>query len=349
MHIKWINKGNVNEEVTEKRIYIYGYGSLGKTIGKWLQKNGIRDYYYCVDPEYMSEGLRSAEECFEQVRSGRALCIYAIGEAEAFETFRDRDFIPVVYAIFDPYEFWVWDEEAYLKHLSELEEAREMLADELSKKTFDRYLQAKRENNGSEIISDAPCCRKYFNELTEIHKEGIYVDCGAYNGDTIELFRAHYKDYQRKIYAFEPDDDSYQVLQERYGTDKNVKLFKKGLWNSITTLSFCKGAGERSEIISDGGIKIEVVPLDEEVNETVSYVKIGTANPRVILNGMRKIAKRDMPVIAAFALFSFEDLLGIPKTLRELENEYEKYKIYLRQHSLTSCGLLLYYAIPESR
>lgn len=348
MEIRWINIENIMDITSDKKVFIYGYGSLGKKIGKWLEKNGCSGYSFCVDKEYLSVGLFVAEECFDLVRAGKAICIYAIGEADSFELFRKHEEIPVVFAVFDPYEFWLFDKEIYNNNINNLDCVRKLLADEQSRKTLDSYILAKRLNDGSVAISDATISGKYFNELTKKLGDGAYVDCGAYNGDTIELFRDYYNDYERKIYAFEPDTDSFELLKKNYANDGKIELIKKGLWDCKTVLSFQNGGGERSEVSVDGEILIDVVSLDEVINEKVSYIKVGAANAEKVFDGMKKIVERDMPIISTFALYSFEDLYRIPLKIKSMENGKKRYNIFLRHHSLTTCGLLFYYAIPES-
>ena len=61
---------------------------------------------------------------------------------------------------------------------------------------------------------------------------------------------------------------------------------------------------------------------------------------------MKNIVLRDMPLISMYALYSLRDLYILPQLLSNYETEKEYYRIYLRHHSATTCGLLFFYAIP---
>lgn len=347
MDIQWINQKNIDRITKGKEVFVYGCGSLGKVTCKWLDRNGCRRHSFCVDREYLSEGLLPTDECFRRVNDERAICIYAIGEADAFKTFVGRNEIPIVYAVFDPFEFWIFDEADYREHLNEINEARSLLADERSRRTFDGYIRAKRECDGRLSAENADYDGKYFNELTKNLKNGAYVDCGAYIGDTIDLFRSFYGIDRRKIYAFEPDSASFGILEKKYGQDKDVHLINKGVWDSEGILRFREGYGERSEVACDGGDEIQVTSIDEAINEKVSFIKIGCGNAKRVLKGASTIVNRDMPVIAFFTLYSLRDLYELPKIIKSLENGMEHYNIFLRHNSYTTCGLLYYYAVPE--
>jgi len=349
MKIRWINKTNISQFVENKEIYIYGYGSLGRVTAKWLERNGYNRYRFCVDREYLGEGLCLIDECLEKVKLGKAICIFAIGEADRYEAFRKACDDVEIHAVFDPFEFWEYDEVDYKDHEKELEEARTVLADEKSKRTFDSYIMAKKTGNGAQCLEDATISGKYFNELTENIGEGAYVDCGAYNGDTIELFKSYYRSFNGKIYAFEPDKNNYEALVKKMGDATDTYLFNKGVWDSETTLVFHEGEGQRSEVSYDGNIKIDVISLDEAIgeNEKIAYVKIGMGNAERVLSGMERMIQQNMPIISMLSLYSLQDLYSLPLILNKFSKEGKKYKVYLRHHSKTSSGLLFYYAIPE--
>ena len=52
MEIKWINRNNLKSILNEKSIFIYGYGSLAHVTAKWLVKNGVNEFRFCVDREF---------------------------------------------------------------------------------------------------------------------------------------------------------------------------------------------------------------------------------------------------------------------------------------------------------
>lgn len=43
---------------------------------------------------------------------------------------------------------------------------------------------------------------------------GVYIDCGAYNGDTVLEYAAFTNREYKKIYAFEPDPENLKKLKK---------------------------------------------------------------------------------------------------------------------------------------
>tara|TARA_B100000700_G_scaffold328582_1_gene446902 strand:+ start:82 stop:1782 length:1701 start_codon:yes stop_codon:yes gene_type:complete len=59
-----------------------------------------------------------------------------------------------------------------------------------------------------------------------------FIDCGAHLGESIEHFRKTklYKNYNWKIYSFEPHPILFQQLYDKYNNDNEVSLYNKAIW-----------------------------------------------------------------------------------------------------------------------
>lgn len=74
----------------------------------------------------------------------------------------------------------------------------------------------------------------------------VYVDLGAYNGDTIrELLEFTHGKYH-SIYAFEPDKKNYKKLVKFIGEMKHIYPFNVAAWCVDTELPFSAKAGRQS-------------------------------------------------------------------------------------------------------
>lgn len=345
MNLVWLKRDNISI-LSNRKIYIYGFGSMAKIVGRWLESNGIYKYFYCVDRRYVSSETICFEDCISDINSGTAVCLLGIGDAHFFNGLIKNSIISTIYCVFNPYEFWIYNDDKYRIYEDELKRVKSILADELSRNTLESYIKAMKTGDGKRQMEFAVTYGRYFNELTAEMGEGAYVDCGAYNGDTIDSFRNFYSGFDGGIYAFEPDKESLNILYKKYGKDPKISIIPKGVWNESKTLFFDDGEGERSEITDSGHTSIDVVSLDETIREKVAYIKIGVENAEVILNGARGIIEKDFPILSMLALYSFEDLYRLPLLIKTLSKGDTKYKVYLRHHSIASCGLLFYYAIP---
>lgn len=85
---------------------------------------------------------------------------------------------------------------------------------------------------------------QYFvKDLIEIENEEVFVDGGAYTGDTIQQFidtaKKHNSVYKR-IVAFEPGSN-YNLISKFYNGNSRVVCINKGLSDRTKNLYFCEG------------------------------------------------------------------------------------------------------------
>ncbi len=134
----------------------------------------------------------------------------------------------------------------------------------------------------------------YFNnDIFNINDNELYIDVGAFDGDTIDTFidacTKNGKQYQ-EIIAFEPDPGCFEKLHKKYSSHKNISLQQIGLWSSTTQVRFLStqgGAYEQGAAISESGdITIHTTSLDDFLKGSrVSLIKMdppGNILPEVI-------------------------------------------------------------------
>ena len=178
----------------------------------------------------------------------------------------------------------------------------------------------------------------YFNNgIVSVENNEIYVDVGAYDGDTISSFLAacdkkgvKYK----KIISFEPDPHCYRRLIDNTQGVRDLTNINKGLWNSNKKLSFLSSQeaviDQAGQINEQGNIKIDVITLDDFLKtEIVTFIKMDPAGniiPKVI-EGASNTIKENKPKLAIGAYHSFNSIYEIPLQLKQINPSYE---IYLR-------------------
>jgi FkbM family methyltransferase len=192
----------------------------------------------------------------------------------------------------------------------------------------------------------------YFpDELIRSLAEEVFVDCGAFDGDSVRDFLKRRRGVCGKIVALEPDPlncgrlraflpslptnvaEKITVLQNAVGRRRETDRF-----NATGTAGSSVGAGE---------YEVEVVPLDEALaNERPTYIKmdIEGAEPDAILGASRTIAE-SAPVLAICLYHAQEHLWQIPLMLRSLQ---ERYRFFLRRYS-DECWEQVCYAVPAER
>jgi FkbM family methyltransferase len=188
---------------------------------------------------------------------------------------------------------------------------------------------------------------QYFNGLTLHRFSGvnscIYVDCGAYNGDT--FLQANESLPLTRAYLFEPDPINFKHLVQvvKHASIDSVCL-PLAISDHYEVLSFA-GDGEGGTITLDGSLHIAAVSLDELMpHAMVDFIKFdieGSEVPAIL--GAIELIKRSRPTLVLSLYHRPADLWEIPILLA---NCCHGYKFYIRQHFNNSFDSVLY-AIPS--
>lgn len=190
---------------------------------------------------------------------------------------------------------------------------------------------------------------QYFNpSFLEFGNNEVFVDVGCLNLGSSLKMKAHCKQL-KKVYAFEPDQESYaHCLERKKETNFNeAVILPYGAWSEETTLSF-QGGCQGSSGVCDGGsetYKINVVPIDSvlDSDDKVTFIKMDIEGSELeALKGAKGTILRDKPKLAICIYHKPEDMTEIPLYIKGLVPEY---KLYVRHHSSGPDETVLY-AIP---
>ncbi len=208
----------------------------------------------------------------------------------------------------------------------------------------------------SEYIIQEPDIRSYtgtqYFDVWMPRENEILVDCGSYDGDTIEQFIKWTDSDYGKIYAFEPDESNYENCL-KYIRDKNIRdceLFNKGTWSSSQTLELLFAEFDTgSRILQDknrnddkkGVVKIEGISIDEALHgERATFIKMDVEGSEMeSLKGAANTIRKYKPRLAVAVYHYFEDIFDIPRYILSLNNQY---RFKLRHYSSGLCETVLY-------
>lgn len=224
----------------------------------------------------------------------------------------------------------LFDDNFITENKDDIEKAYNLLADELSKKVYENVLKFYYTGELSlldEITTDKD---EAFNNILRLGNSEVYVDLGAYNGDTIDEFLHYCGGSYRKIIAFEPNSKNFAKLQSHCENLKNIDLWQLGAYNRNTILTFNNKAG-RNSAIAETGSATRVACVDSILcGMAASYVKadVEGADFETLL-GMKNTLQNFKPKLNFAAYHRFEDIFRLPILINRLNPEY---KIYLRHH-----------------
>jgi len=89
----------------------------------------------------------------------------------------------------------------------------------------------------------------FFNGLFDFHEKEVFLDCGAFTGDTLAAFIAITSGKFEHAYSFEPEEETFEKLLatvrrfESSGIPERVTCLRKGLWSSSGQLNFQSSGG----------------------------------------------------------------------------------------------------------
>ncbi len=190
-----------------------------------------------------------------------------------------------------------------------------------------------------------PLSNQYFEPtIYPINNTDYFVDCGAYDGDTLKSLMSHTNNEIAGYYGFEPNEHNLKLLKKQSENHSNIELINKGVYSKETTLSFdipYNTVSSSSAISNNGNVKIEVTSLDNTLRErNVSFIKMDIEGAEVeALLGAKNIIQKQQPVLAISVYHEFDDLWKIPLLIKSFETNY---KYYLRHYTLNNSETVLY-------
>ena len=186
---------------------------------------------------------------------------------------------------------------------------------------------------------------QYFEkELLGLKDEEYFVDCGALDLQTTKYFLDVCPD--GKAYAFEPDKYNFDrcINMKKENNLDTVAVYNYGCGSKEKTLKFSSIQGGSSTVSNDGDTEISIVPLDKILKDKeVTFIKMDIEGMELdALEGAKEIIKSKKPKLAISIYHKDEDILTIPKFIKELVPEY---KFYIRHYSVYQYETILYAVI----
>lgn len=177
-------------------------------------------------------------------------------------------------------------------------------------------------------------------EFFKVGKEEIFVDAGAFDGDTIEGFIKWVNGEYSKILAFEPGESQYQNMVKKYGDNEKIQCYQAGLWNESTNIKFLDDGTTGATICEDGDTEIQLCKLDDFIDEKITFIKMDIEGAEIeALKGARKVIRKYRPKLAICLYHKPADLWEIPLLVKEILPEY---KLYVMHHVELGYDTVLY-------
>jgi FkbM family methyltransferase len=220
-------------------------------------------------------------------------------------------------------------------------------SDELSRKSYLTYLNSKISSMFDDSVPMVNKCQYFCDDIIHLSAEESFIDCGAFNGDTVESFIIALKDRSietyKSIYAFEPDADNFAKLNSLTQKYPNLYCINKGVYSEQTELRF-KIGDMQSTIKNNGETSVAVDTIDniihEESGREISFIKMDIEGSELsALKGAEQTIRNYKPKLAICAYHKAEDLITIPQYIKSLVPEYN---LFFRLHEPCTFEAVLY-------
>lgn len=226
-----------------------------------------------------------------------------------------------------------------------LQKVFDELADDYSREVFSAYINQKISTNYKYLRRVKTKPQYFEHDIIHLDEDEVFIDCGAYIGDSAESFISAIKEngiQKYKIVSFEPDPQNYEQMYKK--AIPNQICINKGTSDHQGVINFSM-MGTSSGINDYGEMTIETDTLDNMIDERVSFIKMDVEGSELAsLRGARKLITSYIPKLAICIYHKKEDLWEIQDYLHELVPQYN---FYVRSYEDTATELVLY-AIPSS-
>lgn len=222
-----------------------------------------------------------------------------------------------------------------------------MLSDDKSRNTFSNLLNFKICYDMS-LLEEVyePFERRYFDkQLIKYGEDDVFVDCGSYDGDTIEYYRRWSNGTFSKVYAVEADEANYKLLINKYKRDTRAVPMLAALWDEKMKLKFDNIGSGSGAVSEKGAVEVDADTIDHIVNGgRVDFIKVDIEGAEYqALVGARHTIEIEKPTLMISVYHQKADFIRIPLLIKSLNPNY---KIYFRHCRKMSEQETICYAIP---
>jgi FkbM family methyltransferase len=239
----------------------------------------------------------------------------------------------------EAFRYFLSDPKSLLMEKENAEKFFLKLADDMSRSIYLDLLKFRLSGNYSYCPKPSPLNQYSPSDLPRWQSPLRLIDCGAFNGDSIKLFKSY--QYQiETVIAFEPDLKNYQSLIKNTKCS-NAIFLPCGVSNTAKSVLFNAGEGEGSRVTGDGSIGIQMLSIDESFPDAApNLIKMDIeGGERDAILGAQETIKKYKPGLAVSAYHLPADLWELGLLISEIEPSYQ---YYMRSHAYSSFDTVLY-------
>ncbi len=256
-------------------------------------------------------------------------------------------------AAFLPY-FAISDPVPIADQADRVREAAGVWADDESRELYAGLLNWFVTLESGSVPGPLPANRTHFSDVLRLLDDEVFVDCGAFDGDTISSYVDLTGGRYRRILALEPDPQTFLELNSRIRNVERITTLNVAVGAELGRLPFVAAGSLASHAVSAGaeGVSISgsvihanVIRLDD-VKPRPTYIKMDIEGfEREALEGGRRLLASNETAFAVTLYHRMADLWNLPLYIHEAAPDL---KLFLR-HYAEDWSETVCYAIPQDR
>ncbi len=212
-----------------------------------------------------------------------------------------------------------------LENAEKIQQVYDMLEDDFSKKVYADVINFKISGKIEYLDRCTTDKKEVYNSIIRPSEDEVYIDLGAYNGDTVAEFLKYSRGY-KNIVAVEPDRRNFRKLSKNTENLENIRLINAVVWNSNTQVCFSAKSGRQSAVNPTGDM-IDAVCVDlmpESNDATIIKMDIEGAEYEV-LKGSKNTIMKNAPKLMISLYHRNEDMFELPLFIKSLNPDYKMF------------------------
>jgi FkbM family methyltransferase len=364
----------------DKSFVIFGAGQLGRKVARALRQHGIEPLAFAdSNPQMWGRAVdgttvRSPTDAATEWGQ-RAAFVIAIWPSRANDTYFDRvrQLQQLGCAKVIPYLSLLWtDPAAYLPHFA-LDAPHSILAeadlirrcaglwsDRASAEAFLGILRWRLLADFSDIPARSIHEQYFPDDLYTVGPNDVFVDCGAFDGDTVRAIAQRLDRALCRVIALEPDPQNFAALKDFVDSlgarGDSITAWPYAVGRRRETLRFSATGTDMASVSAEGSVTVEAISLDELLaDESPSLIKMDIEGFELeALAGAVEVIRRFRPIMAVTVYHHSDHLWKVPLAIAAAADPQfdtsaqQDYSFFLRSYQ-TEFWETVCYAVPRLR
>ncbi len=339
-----------NLSKTDSPIVLYGMGNGADKIIRVLEEKGI-----AFNGVFSSDGFQKSGKTFhgfdvttlsELEKKYGSLTVLMCFGSQRKEVIENVKQIKSKHSFFAPdvpvYGNILFDADYYSENKNRFDYVCSLLADDISKKTFENTVKYKLTGNVDYLFECEVEQTNPYDSFLNLNDNETFLDLGAYRGDTVFEFLQNVRDYN-EIIAVEPDIKTFAKLEKNLSELKRTTLINAAVSSVSKKGMFCMNGSRGSNYSGKRLKEIDYIAVDNIISSPITYIKADVEGAELdFIMGAKKTISKLKPKMQIACYHRSEDLFTIPEAVLNIRDDY---KVYMRHFSSLPAWDTIYYFV----